>query len=112
MKTSWLIGLAMIYVTLTVVSGISEGTYFGGTGIETIWDAMTGIKTIEVSNPVTAIIEILMDVGRIFQGLFEIFTWKFSFFVGVWAIFRWLLFAISLGIMMSFALAIRGTSSG
>ena len=112
MKTSWVIGITMIYVILTVISGISEGTYFGGTGVATIWDAMTSFKTIDFTNILTAVVDVLVYTGDLFVGLFEIFTWKFSFFVGVWAIFRWIMFSISLGIIVSLLLALRGTSSG
>jgi len=111
MKTSWLIGMVMLYVMLTVVSGISEGTYFGGTGIATVWSAMHSFQTIEVTNVFTAIVDIIVNIKDLFIGLFEILTWKFSFFTGVWLIFRWLFTAISVGIVVSLLLALRGTSS-
>lgn len=112
MKTSWLIGMTMIYVILTVVSGISEGTYFGGTGVGTIWSAMTSFSAIDVTNPLTAVWGVMLNLWQMLVGLFEILTWKFSFFVGVWAIFRWILCAISLGIIISLIMALRGVSSG
>jgi len=111
-STKWLIGLAMVYVILTVVSGIAEGTYFGGTGVGTIWSVITGFEAIDVTNPLTAVGGVLIQVWQILVGIFEILTWKFSFFVGVWAIFRWLLFAISLGVIVSLIMALRGVSSG
>jgi len=104
--------MGMIYVILTVVSGISEGTYFGGSGVGTIWSAMTGFQAIDVTNPLTAVGGILIQVWQILVGIFEILTWKFSFFVGVWQIFRWVLCAISLGIIISLIMALRGVSSG
>ena len=112
MATKWLIGMGMIYVILTVVSGISEGTYFGGTGVATIWSAMTGFSAIDVTNPLTAVGGVIIHVYQILVGIFEILTWKFSFFVGVWSIFRYVLCAISLGIIVSLILALRGVSSG
>lgn len=112
MAVKWLVGMGMIYVVLTVVSGISEGTYFGGTGVATIWSAMTGFQAIDVTNPLTAVGGILIQVWQIMVGIFEMLTWKFSFFVGVWAIFRYILCAISLGIIISLILALRGVSSG
>ena len=112
MKTSWLIGMVMLYVMLTVVSGISEGTYFGGTGVATVWQCLTSFQTIEATNIATVVIDVIIIIKDLFVGLFEILTWKFSFFTGVWIIFRWLFTAISVGIVVSLLLALRGTSSG
>jgi len=112
MKTSWLIGLVMTYVILTVISGISEGTYFGGTGVATVWRCLTSFQTIESASLATVAIGVFIAIKDLFIGLFEILTWKFSFFTGVWIIFRWLFTAISVGIVVSLLLALRGTSSG
>jgi len=111
MRAAWIIGLAMAYVILAVISGIPEGTFFGGTGVETLWECITGFQTLDVTNPVTVGAGVLMNLGKIFVGLFEILSWKFSFFTGVWIVFRMLMFAISLGIIISLLLAIRGTGS-
>ena len=112
MKTSWIIGLAMAYVILAVISGIAEGTYFGGTGVETIWDAMNSFQTIDTTDLLTVARDVMVSTGQLFEGLWEILTWKFSFFVGVWAIFRWIFFAISLGVIVALVSILRGVSSG
>ena len=112
MKVGWLVGIIFCHVILTVVSGISEGTYFGSTGLGAVWDALTAFKTISLWNPVTAVYDILVNLKDLFIGLFEIITWKYSFFTGPWAIFRWLMFSISTAVGIAFILALRGTSSG
>ena len=100
MATKWLVGMAMIYVVMSVVDGIAGGTYLGGGGA-TIWSAMTGFQAIDVTNPLTAVGGVL------------ILTWNFPhIFVGVWSIVRWVLCAISLGIIISLIMALRGVSSG
>lgn len=111
MKTSWLIGMVMLFVVCTITSGISEGTYFGG-GAGTIWNAITSFKTVDISNPLTVTYGVAIAVYEMMTGLFEILTWDYSMFVGVWAVIRWLLFGISVGIVISLLLALRGTSSG
>jgi len=111
MRAAWIIGMAMAYVILAVISGIPEGTFFGGTGVQTLWDSITAFQTLDVTNPVTLGAGILMNLGKLFVGVFEILSWKFSFFVGVWIVFRMLMFAISLGIIITLLLAIRGTGS-
>jgi len=112
MATKWLAGIVFAHVILSVISGIPEGTYFGGSGLGAVWDALTAFKTINVWNPVTAIPAILVNLKDLSIGLFEILTWKFSFFTGPWVIFRWLMFSISTAVAVSFILAVRGTSSG
>jgi len=112
MATKWLIGLVMVYLVLTVVSGIAEGTYIGGTGVSTIWSAMESFQTIDIANPLTMVYGVVIAIKDMLIGLFEIFTWKFSFFVGVWGIFRWLLISISVGMVVSLLLALRGVGSG
>lgn len=112
MRTAWIIGMAMLYVVLSVVSGIDEGTYFGGTGVETIWMGFTSFEIVDYSNPLTAVSGVLVALKDLGVGLFEILTWKFSFFTGSWVIVRFVLGAISLGVMVSMILALRGTASG
>ena len=112
MRTAWVIGLAMAYVILTIISGIDEGTYFGGTGVSTIWSGFTVLKVVDFTNPLTAVFGVLVALKDLLVGMFEIMTWKFSFFTGPFIIFRFLLGSISLGVMVSMILALRGTSSG
>lgn len=112
MRTAWIIGMAMLYVVLSVISGIDEGTYFGGTGVETIWMGFTSFKVIDWSNIGTGVWGILLAMKELLIGFLEILTWKFSFFSGAWSIIRFILAAISLGIMTSLILALRGTASG
>ena len=72
MAIKWLTGMAMIYVVLTVVDGIAGGTYFGSTGVGTIWSAMTGFQAIDVTNPLTAVGGVLIQMWQILVGIFEI----------------------------------------
>jgi len=109
MATKWLIGIIFAWVILSVVSGIPEGTYFSGGG--TIWNAVMGFQALDLTNPLTAVSDIMMSLKDLFVGIFEVITWKFSFFTGVFAIFRWILFAITLAVIVSFIMALRGTSS-
>jgi len=110
MATKWLIGIIFLFVIMSVVSGIPEGTYL--TGMGRIWEAIMGFKALDLTNPLTAVSDIMMSLKALFTGIFEVITWDFSFFTGVWAIFRWLLFAITFAVIVSFILALRGTSSG
>lgn len=112
MRTAWIIGLAMGYVLLTVISGIDEGTYFGGTGVETLWKGFNTVQVVDFTNPLTTVSGVIVALKNLMIGLFEIMTWKFSFFTGPFLIFRFILSAISLGVMVSVIMALRGTASG
>ena len=112
MRTAWVIGMAMLYVVLSIISGIDEGTFFGGTGVGTIWSGFSTIQTVDFTNPLTVVIGLIVALKDLMVGLFEILTWKFSFFAGGAIIFRYILGSISLGVMVSLILALRGTSSG
>jgi len=110
MATKWLIGIMFMYVILTVISGISEGTY--ATGFTRIWQAVMGFQALDLTNPLTAVSDIMISLKDLFVGIFEVITWKFSFWTtGVWQIFRWLMFAVTVGVLVSFIMALRGTSS-
>ena len=111
MKTSWLIGMVMLFVICTITSGIQEGTYFGG-GAKTLFDTASSFKTLDISSPLTSTFGVIIKVWNMMRGLWQIITWDFSMFTGVWAIIRWTLFGISIGIIVSLLLALRGTSSG
>jgi len=112
MRTAWIVGLAMAYVILTVISGIDEGTYFGGTGVATIWSGFTALEVVDFTNPLSVVFGVLVALKDLLIGMFEIMTWKFSFFVGPFVIFRFILGAISLGVMVGLIFALRGSSSG
>lgn len=112
MKTSWLIGMGVIYVILTVIDGIAGGTYLGG-GAGTMWSAMTGFSAIDVTSPVGTATGIFMQLWQILTAIFQILTWDFPhIFTGVTLIFRYILCAISVGIIISLLMALRGVSSG
>ena len=110
MKTSWLVGMVMLFVFCTIQSGISEETYFGG-GAGTIWKAITSFQTIDIANPLSVTFGVGIAVYDFFKGLYQILTWDFSMFQGVWAIFRWVFMGISVGMIVSLLLALRGTTS-
>jgi len=112
MRTAWIIGLAMGYVLLTVISGIDEGTYFGGTGVETLWSGFKSVQVVDFTNPLNTVSGIIVALKNLMIGLFEIMTWKFSFFTGAFLIVRYILSAISLGVVVSIIMALRGTASG
>jgi len=45
------------------------------------------------------------------QALWSVFWWDYSFFVGAWSILKYLGWCVSIGIVVSIVMAIRGVSS-
>jgi len=111
-STKWLIGFAMLFLVATIMSQIIEYGYAGGDTSTTFWTAMTSFKGISFSNPITAVWSIMVGIWDIIKALFNMFFWNYSFFTGELVIVRYFLMSISLGVIVSLLLAIRGTSSG
>lgn len=112
MRTSWLIGMLMLFTILTIVSGIIEQTYLGADEAGTIWGAMSSFQAIEFTNPLTAVGGLIIAATDLTQALFKAFIFNYSFLTGIWFVFRILGCCISAGIVVSLILAIRGVSSG
>jgi len=112
MSTKWLIGLTTLFIILTIASNIIEQAYLGTGETGTIWNVMKSFQAINFSNPLTAVGGIIIAVIDLVKGIFAMLTFDYAFFTGVWEVFRWLFMSISLGIVVSLVLAIRGVSSG
>ena len=106
-----IIGITFVYVCGMILSGIPEGTYFGGTGVATIWQVITSFKVIDFTSPLAIVSGVVLGLYNILVGIWEIFSWKFSFFVDEYAIFRWMFFAITTGLIVTFLINLRGVSS-
>jgi len=101
----------MIFIICTITDGIAAGTYLGG-GAGIIWDALVSFKTVDIANPLTVTYGVVIAVYDMMTGLFAMLTWDFpNIFVGPWEVIQWLLFGISVGIVVSLLLALRGTAS-
>ena len=99
----------MIFVICTAVCIILEQAY-GGMSIMT--EAISGLGTMDFSNPVTGMFSILTGVWGLIKAFFKFLTWDYYFFTGYWVWARFLLMSISLGVAISLALTlIRGSSS-
>jgi len=112
MATKWLVGFAMLFLIATIMSQIIEYGYADEETATTLWSAMTSFEAVSFSNPITAVWNIMIGIWDIIKALFNMFVWNYSFFTGELIIFRYFLWSISLGVVISLLLAIRGTSSG
>jgi hypothetical protein len=91
MKTSWFIGLLMLFMLMSLVSGIIELQYLGGSqDSEAIMERL-------FSSPALS--------WDILFALWDALWFNYAFFTGAWQIVRWVLFmpisaAIAINLMI------------
>ena len=88
--TKWFAGLAMLYLIMTIASNILEGAYLGGSDVATLWSGLSA------ADPKSLII-----------GIGKMLSFDYAFFVGTWAIFRWVFVCISVGIFVGLLLQMQ-----
>ncbi len=112
MKSGWFIGFLMLFVICSIISGIAEQTVIGAGEMTKMQTLMTMPNTTSLSTigAVFAYIDYSKDVIAV---LWDMFWWNYSFLQGEWLYAKYLLFMpISIGMALTFVLAIRGTGGG
>lgn len=110
MKTSWLIGLVMLFVILTVITGVMEMSYLGGAEASRLQRLMQP-DVPAYTNPLGAITAYVTATWDYIQNLWGIFWFDYPFFQGSWAILRYIFMAVSIGVIVSLVAVIRGVGS-
>ena len=110
MRTFLLIALAILFLAGTVISETIEGSFIGATETTVLYNAMNPAFT-TTSNPLTAIAGFFMAVWGWIQALWTMFTWDYSFLTGTFALIRYFGWCVSIGMIVSIVLAVRGTGS-
>lgn len=113
MKTSWLIGMATLFMIGALLSGIMEMVYLGAGGAQqSVLARMFQIPILENANVLTVGFAVLMMPVNFVVGLFNMLTWNYAFFQGSWSIVKWAVcMPISIGLIASIVFIIRGTPS-
>jgi hypothetical protein len=65
-----------------------------------------------MTNPISFVIGVFNIVWNYIKLLWNILWWNYSFLTGFWAVFKYLGWCISLGLIVTLVMALRGTSSG
>ena len=110
MRTTWVVGICMLHLIGTVISLTIEGQYLGTDTTSTFFRMMRP-EFGSFSNPLTAIGGFFIMVWAWVQALWAVFWWDYSFFAGYWEILQYLGWCVSIGIIVSLVLAVRGTGS-
>lgn len=98
MKTSLLIGLVFLFIVLTILSGIVEGTYLGGTETTRL-EKLFQPDFPAVSNFVEGVAAFLQVSWEYIANLWCIFWFQYAFFVGAWVIVQFLFMCVPAGII-------------
>src|SRR4030042_1446528 len=129
MRITLLIGLAMLWLIGTLISLTLEGSYIGQEAqyeIQIINGVPTQVRVGTVStleklmnpefspmtNPLSFVVGVFNIVWDYIGIIWNMLWWNYVMFTGVWSIFRYVGWCISLGVVVSLVLAIRRTSSG
>ncbi len=110
MRTTWIVGITMLFFLGTAISLTLEKQY-AGTGIIDTFFTLMRPDFSSFTNPLTAIGGFFIMMWDWIKALWSVFWWDYSFFVGSWEILKYLGWCVSIGIIVSIVLAIRGTSS-
>lgn len=110
MRTTWVVGICMLFFIGTGISLTLEKQY-AGTGLVDTFFALMKPDFASFTNPLTAIGGFFILVWDWIQALWSVFWWDYSFFTGTWAILKYLGWCVSIGIIVSIVMAIRGVGS-
>lgn len=113
MRPGWIIGLAMLFILLHLVNGICEMTFVTGEP-ELIFDSLINKVQIVSSEDTSWFGKIWAGVGvgwEVLVLLWRMFWFDYAFLTGDWVLLRFIFMSISVGIIVAFFFAVRGTSS-
>ena len=109
MKESWWIGFIMAFVLCSIVFGVAEMQYLGGSGtsnLEVLFFARIG-QYQDASGWIGGTITGLKEW---IENLWDMFWWNYAGLDGEWSIVKWvLLYPISLGLIISIILSRIGS---
>lgn len=109
MSTRWIMGLAVLFFFLSMLSSIIEGLYMTEGTTVTLYSVMQHIKGINLANPFGAAYDIVIGVKLFLQALWVMFIWDYSFFTGTWEIVRYFLMTVSSAIFIFFMFEVYRT---
>jgi len=100
----------MLFLIGTIISLSLEGQY-AGTGMTDTFFRMMRPSFGSFTNPLAAIGGFFIMVWAWIQAFWAVIWWDYSFLTGVWEILRYFGWCLSIGVIVSLVLAVRGTGS-
>jgi len=113
MKTSWIIGLWVLFIGGSLISGITEMQFLSGSTNEVaVFNRLMTQPVLADANVFTIVGAVVKMTINWFFAFWDMLLWNYAFLTGGWAIFKWIvLYPISAGFIASIIMAVRGTSS-
>ena len=111
MKTSWFIGIIMLFGIFTVISGIIEMNTMGSDDISILQSLMQP-QIPEFTNPLGAVFAVVNVAWDYLQVLWDVLWFDYAFFQGQWLYVKYLVFwPISVALVISLVFVLRGVGS-
>ena len=111
MRTSWMAGFGLLFFCGMLISLTIEGLYMG-TDTTNVFYRVMNPNFGSFSNPLLAIGGFFIMVWTWIQALWAILWWDYSFLTGSWEILRYAGWSVTIAMVVSIVLAVRGTGSG
>jgi hypothetical protein len=110
MKAGWIIGLVMLYIVLTPIFGMIEQNFLPA-GQPTVLGTLLTPSLESYVTPTNVLTGGISIAITWLQALWKVLTFGYACFSGTWIILRFLLCAISIGIIGQIVLSLIGSRS-
>ena len=118
MKTSWAIGLILLFAVCQVLCGIAQGsstpipTTTGTFNSSSLQTEVTGIQGADSTNPISAAYSLIRNAWGYCKWFIDKLTWNYpELFQGNFVYFKYFLWALSVGFGLSIVSMLRGVHS-
>ncbi len=114
MKTSWVIGVVMMWIVIMGLEMMATGGTFFSTSSHTSLETLAGPILTNLSSSTPAIVSIVTNVGNIFITIIEVaFLYSPTIWTGYW-LWVWMVCCLPVGIGMVYGAVslARGVSTG
>ena len=103
----------MLFIIMTMASGIIEQSYLGTAKVGLLGQLMTCYDTANYTSALATTGGVIIGTVKLFGVLGQMFMFNYAFFTNEWVIMKYFFWSISIGLIVTFALAFfRGVSSG
>lgn len=111
MHPKWFIALGLLFVVGSMWSGICEQQYLGGETAGVFYSVMDTFNSLSFDNPLSAGWSLFIGTWTIIQCAVQMLLWDYAFFTGYLVIFRLLGIVVSVSLIISLIIALKGASS-
>jgi hypothetical protein len=108
--TKWFAFFAIMFLVCSILSGITEATYLGSSESGAIYQLMFW-REMSFNDPFSFVFSVPIAGWSFIKALWQLFSWDYSFFDGQLAVFRYMGWCISLGLIVTFIMSITRRST-